>query len=93
MSNRKTFLMGLVTNELSHPDTVVTKVVRHSWEGEEIGSVKFLSASWIKLIYFGDVFILPLSLPLSDSDGRTTSHPDNWKYSTIGRWLVSGEEV
>ena len=70
-----------------------TKVIRYSWESGEIGSVTFLSNSWVKLTYLGDVYILPLSLPLSDSEGRTTFHPDNWKYSTIGRWLVSGEEV
>lgn len=69
------------------------KVIRYSWESGEIGSVTFLSNSWVKLTYLGDVYILPLSLPLSDSDGRTTFHPDNWKYSTIGGWLVYGEEV
>ena len=70
-----------------------TKVIRYSWECEEIGSVTFLSNSWVKLTYLGDVYILPLSLPLSDSEGRTSQHPDNWKYSTIGRWLVTGEEL
>lgn len=72
----------------------VTKVIRYSWDDyEEIGSVVFLSASWVKLIYLGSVYILPLSIPLSDSEGRTTYHPDNWKYSTIGRWLVCGVVV
>lgn len=70
-----------------------TKVIRYSWESGEIGSVTFLGNSWVKLTYLGDVYILPLSLPLCDSEGRTVHHPDNWKYHTIGRWLVSGEEV
>lgn len=72
---------------------LVTKVIRYSWESGEIGSVTFLSNSWVKLTYLGDVYILPLSLPLSDSEGHTSQHPDNWKYNTIGRWLVTGEEL
>ena len=82
---------------------LVTKVIRYSWESGEIGSVTFLSNSWVKLTYLGDVYILPLSLPLSDYEGHTsqhldkwkygTIHPDNWKYNTIGRWLVTGEEL
>ena len=65
------------------------KVIHYSWDCKEEGSVIFLSNSWVKFTYLGDVSILPLTLPLSDSEGRTSQHPDNWKYSTIGRWLVT----
>ena len=60
------------------------------------GSATFLSNSWVKFTYQGKVYILPLSLPLSDSEGHK-SHlpdlPDNWKNSTIGCWLVTVEEL
>jgi hypothetical protein len=70
-----------------------TKVIRMSWEGTEIGTVKFLSDSWVQLTYLGDVYILEATIPLSNSEGRTKFHHDNWKYHTIGLWLVSGKEV
>ena len=69
-----------------------TKVIRYSWENTIIGSVTVLN-SWVKLTYLDGVYIVPTSIPLSDSEGRTKFHPDNWKYHTIGLWLVSGKEV
>jgi hypothetical protein len=69
------------------------KIIRQSWDSAEIGTVVVLSDSWIKLTYLGDVYILASSVSLSDSEGRTKFHPDNWKYHTIGLWLVSGKEV
>lgn len=68
------------------------EVVRYSWDGRVIGSVKF-HASSVELIYFDCIYFIPLSYPLTDVEGSTTRHPDNWKYNTIGRWLVTGEEL
>jgi len=76
----------------THKEVVTLWYIRFSWQGTVIGSVKF-HASSVELHYFDCVYFVPLSCPLTDVEGSTTHHPDNWKYSVIGRWLVTGKEL
>ena len=69
-----------------------TEVIRYYWDNQVIGGVKFHD-SIVELTYLGETYFLPLSHPLTDAEFYTKHHPDNWKYNTIGRWLVTGEEI
>lgn len=68
------------------------EVIRYSWDNQVVGGVKFHD-SIVELTYLGETYFLPLSHPLTDAEFYTEQHPDNWKYSTVGRWLVTGEEI